>query len=101
MYTLLDATIDFKKDNSGVTRDNQYVINSNGQRRLRKTMIGWNLLVLWKAGNEQWIPLKDLKESHPVNVAEFAVAKGIDKEPAFQQGVPYTLKKKDAIIATV
>ena len=76
-------------------------MNRNGQRRLRKTTVGWKLLVLWKDGNEQWIPLKDLKESHPVDVAEFDVAKGIDKEPAFRWWVPYTLKKRDAIVATV
>ena len=84
MYTLLDVIIDFKKDNSAVTSDNQYVIDRYGQKKLRKTVIGWKLLVLWKDDSEQWIPLKDLKESHPVNVAEFSVAKGIDKEPAFR-----------------
>ena len=77
------------------------MINRNGQYRLRKTTIGRKLLVLWKDGNEQWIPLNDPKESHPVDFAEFAVAKGIYKEPAFRWWVPYTLKKRDAIIATI
>ena len=101
MYTLLDAIIDFKKDNSAVTRDNQHVMNRNRQRRLRKTTVGWKLPVLWKDGNDQWIPLKDLKESHPVDVAEFAVAKGINREPAFRWWIPFTPKMRDAIIATV
>jgi hypothetical protein len=51
--------------------------------------------------SEQWIPLKDLKESNPVDVAEFAVARGISDEPAFDWWVPYTLRKKDNIIAAV
>jgi hypothetical protein len=42
-----------------------------------------------------------MKESNPVEVAEFAVARSIDKEPAFQWWVPYTLRKRDRIIAGV
>jgi len=50
---------------------------------------------------ESWVPLKDMKESHPVDVAEFAKTRGIDGEPAFAWWVPYTLKKRDVIIASV
>jgi hypothetical protein len=42
-----------------------------------------------------------MKESHPVEVAEFAKAKGIDDEAAFAYWVPYTLRKRDAIIGAV
>ena len=47
------------------------------------------------------MPLKVLKESNPVEVAEYAVARGIDRELAFSWWVPYTLKKRKAIIAVV
>jgi len=47
------------------------------------------------------VPLADLKESHPVETAEFAKARGIDDEPAFAWWVPYTLRKQDAIIASL
>ena len=30
-----------------------------------------------------WHPLKELKESYPIQVAKFAVARGVDKMPAF------------------
>ena len=49
----------------------------------------------------QWIPLKILKESNPVKIANFVTAKKITDEPAFVQWVPYTLKKKDRIIAAI
>ena len=49
----------------------------------------------------RWISLKDLKESNPVDVAEFAVARGIDDEPAFKWWIPYTLRKRDTIISAV
>jgi hypothetical protein len=47
------------------------------------TTRGWQLLVKWKEGGSDWIPLKDLKESYPVEVAEYAIANKISAEPAF------------------
>ena len=44
---------------------------------------GWQLLVQWKDRSTIWTPLKDLKESNPVEVAEYAVANKIANEPAF------------------
>ena len=45
--------------------------------------------------------LRILKESNPVEVAEYSVSQGIDTQPAFKWWVPYTLKKRDVIISTV
>ena len=42
-----------------------------------------------------------MKESHPVEVAEYARARGIDKEPAFEWWVPHTLKKWQVILAAL
>ena len=42
-----------------------------------------------------------MKESHPVEVAEYARARGIDKEPAFKWWVPHTLKKRLVILAAL
>ena len=55
---------------------------------------------------ERWISrvkaLKDLKESNPVEIAEYAKVNGIlDNEPVFRWWVPYTLRKRDRIIASV
>ena len=59
------------------------------------------LKVLWSDGSYEWIHLSDLKESNPVNVAEYAKACGLANEPAFAWWVPYTLKKKTAILKAV
>ena len=45
--------------------------------------------------------MKDVKEAHPIEVAEYAVANRIDNEPAFTWWVPYTFKKRNCIIAKV
>ena len=48
-----------------------------------------------------WERLADLKESNPIEVAEYAVAHGIDGEAAFAWWVPFTLKRRNRIIAAV
>ena len=73
----------------------------SGQRHHRKNTEGWKLLVIFKDESEQWIPLKVLKETNPVDVVEYAKAEGIGDEPAFAWWVPYTLKQRDRIIASV
>jgi Reverse transcriptase (RNA-dependent DNA polymerase) len=45
--------------------------------------------------------LKDLKESNPVEVADYVVANKLVSEPAFRWWVPYTLKKRERIIAKI
>jgi hypothetical protein len=44
---------------------------------------------------------KDLKEANPIEAAEYAVAKGISKEPAFNWWAKHTLKKRDWILSVV
>ena len=45
---------------------------------MHKTTEGWNLLVSWKGENQQWVPLKIMKQSNPIEVAEFACSHEID-----------------------
>jgi hypothetical protein len=100
--TLMQGIIDFKKDEStAISKADKWVVTARGQRRLRMSTAGWKLLIQWKDGSETWIPLKDMKESHPVETAEFARARGIDDEVAFAYWVPYTLRKRDVIISTI
>ena len=59
------------------------------------------MLVQWKDGSTTWVSLKDMKESYPVQVAEYCVQYRISAEPAFAWWVPYVLKKRNRIIAKV
>ena len=72
---------------------NAFMYDQNGKRILKKTTRGVNLLVALKSGknpdgtdktSKSWIPLKELKESRPLEVDEFAVAHGVDQMPAFK-----------------
>jgi hypothetical protein len=45
-----------------------------------------------------WVPLADLKESNPVELAEYAVANRLQEEPAFMWWVSLVLRKRNRII---
>ncbi len=99
--SLMEGIVDYKKEETALSKSEARVVTRRGQPRLRKTTQGWKLLVRWRDGNESWVHLKDLKDSHPVETAEFAVARGIDDEPAFSWWVPMTLRKRNAILGAL
>ena len=78
-HTLLDSILDFERTSSAVDKDDAYVTTQSGRRRLHQTSQGLNLLISWKYCSEQWVPLKNMKECNPVEVAELAVARGINR----------------------
>ena len=99
-FQLLEAISDHKSDGHAVQMADAYV-EKNGRKYLRRTTKGWSLCVTWRDGSTSWERLADLKESYPIEVAEYAVAHGIDREPAFSWWVPYTIRKRNRIIAAV
>jgi len=99
-YLLLAGIVDHRKDNSAVEKKDMYIKRGSNQQ-LRKTTKGWSLCVEWKDGSTSWERLADLKESNPVEIADYAVAHGLDSEPAFAWWVPFTLKRRNRIIAAV
>ena len=100
-YLFLDYIIDHKSNELAVQKDDAFIIDSSGRKKKRMTTKGWSFLVLWKDGTHSWLPLKDLKESYPIEVAEYAVSRAIDDQPAFSWWVPFTLKKRDRVIMAV
>ena len=98
---LLKEITDHRKSTTAISIDDKFIVSKTGRKSLRKTTQGWDFLCLWKDGSFTWAPLKDLKESNPVDVAEYFVGNRISEEAAFAWWVPYTLKKRDHIIAKV
>jgi hypothetical protein len=97
---LLDALVDHERDNTAVSADDGYIV-TNGNRHRKLTTKGWKLCVKWKDGSTSWEALKDLKESNPVEVAEYAVSAKLVSEPAFAWWGPFTLTRRDRIIAKI
>ena len=100
-FVLMSEITDHKADGTAVSKDDGFEVTKDGQKRPRRTTRGWKLLVLWKDGSSSWVPLKDLKESHPVQVAEYALVNKIVEEPAFAWWVTKVLRKRDRIIRKV
>jgi hypothetical protein len=87
-YLIIDDIIDYRKEDNACRTEDMWITSKNGNKHPRMTTKGWKLCVLWKDGSTSWVPLKDLKESNPIEVAEFAVAQNIQHEPAFMWWVP-------------
>ena len=45
--------------------------------------------------------MKDVKDSYPVQLAEYAVENNLEQEPAFRWWVAYVLMKRDRIIKKI
>jgi hypothetical protein len=100
-FILMKEIVDHQLDGSAVPVEDTYYVNPNGRTTRRMTTKGWKLLVEWKDGTTDWLPLKDLKESYPAQVAEYAVTNKIAEQPAFAWWVPYVLRKRERIIRKI
>ena len=94
------SILDHKTDGHALSVADQYVV-VRGQSSKQKTTKGWHLCVQWKDGTTSWERLSDLKESHPIQVAEYSLAQGIIHEPDFNWWVTHVLKKREAIISAL
>jgi len=98
-YQIFKEIVNHRKDpKKAVEKADQYLTKGK-KRHKRKTTTGWDLEVEWKDSSTSWLSLKTLKETNPVQVAEFAQANKINAEPAFDWWVPVVLKRKSRIIA--
>ena len=100
-YSLLNEISDHKKDGTAISRSNGFYETRGGTKKAKKTTRGWKLLVEWKDGSVDWIPLVEMKNSYPIETAEYAKANNLEEEPAFKWWVNTTLKKRDRIIGKV
>jgi hypothetical protein len=66
-----------------------------------KTTKGWHLFVEWKDVTTSWERLAAIKESNPVEVAEYAATKILLNSPAFIWWAPRVLQKRTRIISAV
>ena len=98
---VLSEITDHKKDRSAIDITKGYTTSRKGKRIPKTTTKGWKLLCQWKDGSSDWIDLKHVKDSNPIELAEYAVANRIQEEPAFKWWVSETLRVRNRIIAKV
>ncbi len=96
--SLLYNIADHKSSGEAIKMTDMYITTRTGTQRMRQTTVGWSFLVKWGDESQQWIDLKILKESNPVQVGAYVIARGIQDEPAFAWWVPYIMRKRDIIV---
>ena len=93
--------VDHKKDHTVMPISEGKSRRYNGNEIPKVTTCGWKLLVECRDGQTSWIDLKDFKESNHIEVAEYAVANRIVKEPAFKWWVSRTVRKRNRVISKI
>ena len=92
---MIKGIVDYHRDEDvALMKEDGWVVDKRGGKKLRKTTERWKLLVQWADETESWVRLADMKESHPVDVAKFAKARGIDSEPALSGGSRTRFRKE-------
>jgi hypothetical protein len=98
-HVLFDAITDHRTDGSKIKQQDAFVHTRSGTQRRKETTRGWEILVQWKDGSTTWIALKDMKNSNPVQLAEYATQRRIAGEPAFAWWIHHVLNKRNRIIS--
>ena len=100
-WQLLLEISDHRSNHLAIPKRDGFIRSHNGNLHPKKTTIGWDIEVEWKDGSMTWVPLKELKVSNPIELAEYAIANNLDEEPAFKWWVKDTLRQRDRIISKV
>ena len=98
---MLDEIVDHRSNDKAITKEDGFTTTPHGTRRRKLTTRGWELCVNWKDGSSNWVALKDLKDSYPIELAEYSINNKIDNEPAFAWWVPYVKKKSKTMISKI
>jgi len=97
-YSLIDGIISHRSTPEAVKKEDGYYEQS-GVRRKVITTKGWDIRIKWTDRSNSWLPLKEVKESNPLELAEYAVANKINDEPAFSWWIPTVLRTRRRMIS--
>jgi hypothetical protein len=102
-FLLLKEIISHAKDNTAVSHPDRSVVNNTGSRNPTKriTTRGWEFECLWADGSSSWEPLRNLKDSNPIELAEYAQHHKLLNEPAFALWAKDFLQRMKRIIGKV
>ena len=80
---LLSEIIDHRTDANAISKEEGYFTTKSGKKWMKMTKKGWELCVVWKDGSTDRVALKDLKNSYPVELAQYVIDNKIQDELAF------------------
>ena len=97
-YNIFKGIIGHRKGPEAVNTDDG-VIEVNGRKKKVVTTKGWDINVEWVDGTSSWLPLRMVKNSYPVEMAEYAISRRIQDEPAFAWWINKVIRKRERIIS--
>ena len=97
-HVLFHEICDHRTNGTEIRQQDTFLTTRTGTRRFRETTKGWDILVQCKYQSTTWMTLKDIKNSFPVQLAEYLVRARISQEPAFAWWVSFVIKKQNRII---
>ena len=71
---MLDQVQRQRKTDKAIEKSDGYTKDTKGRRSIKITTKGYDFLNKFRDGSESWIPLADLKEYNPLEIAEYAIS---------------------------
>jgi hypothetical protein len=90
-YVLLDCFVDFEILLTAISLADQMIV-VKGRSSKRCITYCWKICCQWKDDSMTWESLKNLKVSHPLEMAEYAITQVINHDPVFNWWVPQVLR---------
>ena len=83
IFLLFNAIIYSRTSGIQIKEADSFIRMYNGNKRRIDITKAWEVCIQWKYGSSTWNQFKDVKESFPIQLAEYAVLNQITDEPAF------------------
>ena len=101
MFRNFEEIINYCVTDKALKCDDRFRTAANRDRVPKKNLQGHKVCVQYRGGETEWLSLKLVKDSNPIEMAEYAVANGLQDNPAFSWWVRSVLKHRDWIISKV
>ena len=92
---LIESIINTRTNGIQTLQQDAFVITKIGTKQRKNTIKGWGVCIQWKDGITTWNKLKDIKDSYPVQMAEYAVDNIMSEDPSFVWWTKHMLNKRD------
>ena len=97
-HSILKGIVDHKRLDDAISKEDGTYVDQYGATRKVITTKGWLLKVEWVDGTSSWVSLSLLKESNPLETAQYSKSRNILEEPAFSLWAKHVLKKANRIV---
>ena len=97
----IDEIVGHRFNQEAIPKGKGWYTTPQGARKRIITTKGCDVNVSWMDGTTSWVPLKDIKESNPLEVTDYVARNNLMEHPVFVWWVPMTLRRRDRIIKQV